>query len=617
MSGFAAVYRTDGAPVDPALLDRMAAFLRFRGPDDHAVEVLGPDGSVGLVHTMFRTTWEAGREHQPCTLEGEAWVAGHIRIDAREDLWPKLEARGCEGVRQETDAGLLLYAYQTWGEGCVEQLLGDFSFALWDARERKLFCARDHMGVRPLFYAQCGEAWVVSNMLDCVRLYPGIPDDLDDVWVADFLMFGQSASFDRSVWSAIRRLPPAHTLTVRPDGAARIRRYWKLELNEPLYLKRHEEYCERFRELVQEAVKDRLRTSRVGIYLSGGLDSPTLAATAARLVPDPARNLLGYTFVFKELIPDDEEHYVRLVADHLGIPVLIRNKDNACYDPEWWRQSIRTPEPDWGIVCKRAELEFAAEMAREARVWFYGEGPDNALRFEWQAYLSWLKANRQWRRMAKDIASLFWLDSPGSILADAWRRFRHPQKFGPPPVPEFPGWLRPEFVDRLQLKDRWNAYWAVTQGTHPWHPWAYASFTGPLWPNLFERFEPVIASQRQIAETRHPYVDLRVVRFLLSVPVVPWARRKLLERRAMALSLPRSTLGRLKTALRSDPWASAMQGFPVPQAAPPEALLNYLDVERIPAAWQAGAKSLYNALYAVSMCHWASTTGLFRCGAPG
>lgn len=604
MSGFAAIYHTNGAPVDPALLKRLESHLSYRGPDEQATRVLGPTGNVGLAHAMFRTTFEAEREHQPFSLDGSVWIAGHIRVDAREELQRRLEGSGCTGASQATDAELVLRAYLVWGEGCVEQLIGDFSFAIWDDRERKLFCARDHLGIRPLFYCAIPGAWIVSNSLDAIRLHPSIPDELDEVWVADFLMFGQSAEFDNSVFRAIKRLPPGCTLSIAANGEARLRRYWQLEIGDPVYLGHHREYEERFRELVDVAVRDRLRQPRTGIWLSGGLDSSTLAATAAKRVADPSREIVGWTFVFQRLIPDDEEFYVRLTAKRFGFPVVFRSKDNACYDPGWWERPSCSPEPDTGVFTDAADRGFANEMAGQSQVWFYGEGPDNALRFEWRAYLSWLKAGGRWDRMARDVASLFFLDSPRSILADAWRLIRQPlpQWASEKTLPE---WISPDCIRRLGLEERWRRHWTPAPSAHPWRPWAYASFQGTLWQNLFERFEPRCAPHCRPSETRHPYLDLRVLRFLLSVPVIPWARRKLLERRATRDILPLEILKRPKTALRSDPWLAALRNHPFPPLSVPNSLGGYVDRQKLPRNWPQDGGRAYQAIYLLSLFHWA------------
>src|SRR5262249_45370175 len=154
MSGFAGVVRLDGAPVDESLLRRMADTLACRGPDGRAIRI--GDGT-GLVHT------------QPLTLDGHMWIVGDVRLDARRDLIARLPSADRARLPATPDIELVLRAYQAWGAGAVELLLGDFAFAIWDGDRRQLFAARDQMGVRPLYYARAGDTIVFSNTLDCVR----------------------------------------------------------------------------------------------------------------------------------------------------------------------------------------------------------------------------------------------------------------------------------------------------------------------------------------------------------------------------------------------------------------------------------------------------------------
>src|SRR5262245_29581423 len=186
MSGFAAVWNTDGAPIDEALLIRMQEFLSSRGPDEQRRVMLGANKNVGLVHAAFQTTSHSNREHQPCTIDGVAWLNGHIRIDARDQLSDDL--RSCHLSRAApTDAQMVLQAYKVWGRGFVNRIIGDYSFVIWNEQERRLFAVRDHLGTRPLFYARAGRSWILSNTLDCVRLHPGVSGKLDDIWVVNFL----------------------------------------------------------------------------------------------------------------------------------------------------------------------------------------------------------------------------------------------------------------------------------------------------------------------------------------------------------------------------------------------------------------------------------------------
>src|SRR5688572_29376421 len=128
MSGIVGIVNLDGAPVDRDLLSRMTNFMSFRGPDAQKIWV---EGHVDFGHAWLRTT----AEEQPLTLEGEIWVSSDQRFDG--------QAR----INAKNSSEIVLRAYQIWGEDCVNHLLGDFAFAVWDKRSRRLFCARDHFGV--------------------------------------------------------------------------------------------------------------------------------------------------------------------------------------------------------------------------------------------------------------------------------------------------------------------------------------------------------------------------------------------------------------------------------------------------------------------------------------
>src|SRR5262249_53114350 len=144
--------------------------------------------------------------------------------------------------------------------------------------------------------------------------------------------------------------------------------------------------------------KDRLPRGRVGISMSGGLDSATLAAHAVLATGD-ASKVVAHTRHFEHLIPDEERHFSSLVASRLGISITLRAVDDAWYDPHWRDRELRTPEPNATITRAVPERMIAAEMAEEAEVWFNGEGPDNALLLESLAYLQWLLKGRDWFRV--------------------------------------------------------------------------------------------------------------------------------------------------------------------------------------------------------------------------
>src|SRR5450755_4471772 len=166
MSGIVGIVHFDGAPVDRLLLGQMTGFMAFRGSD---AQEIWSEGKVGFGHSLLKTTDESEHERQPFTLDGQVWIVADARVDARRELIPQLQAHGHENLSPDaTDVELILRAYQTWGENCVERLLGDFAFAVWDGKQQRLFCARDQMGVKPFFYAQIGQKLIFSSSLDCI-----------------------------------------------------------------------------------------------------------------------------------------------------------------------------------------------------------------------------------------------------------------------------------------------------------------------------------------------------------------------------------------------------------------------------------------------------------------
>lgn len=576
MSGIVGIVNLDGAPVDRALLERMTEFMTFRGPDAQKV---WSDGHVGFGHTLLKTTDESEREYQPYTLDGRAWIVADARVDARPDLIASLHSKGVEDVKADvTDVELILRSYQLWGEQCVQHLLGDFAFAIWDSLKHTLLLARDHLGVRPLFYTHVGQSVIFSNTLDCIRHHPDVSARLNDLAIANFLLFGVNQELDTTCFADIRRLPPAHCASwskARP----RIRRFWTMSVDEPQYFSHPDDYTERFKELVRTAVSDRLRSDSVGVFMSGGLDSTTLAVTAAQVMRNrSARNSpIAFTTVLDGIMDNNESVFAAIVAKKLQIPIYY-DRIQFEYSPE--SSSISTPEPVSDPLALRwARMRFNW-ISSQARTCLYGEGPDNALAYEWRPHLCYLIAQRRLLRLARDLALHVLAHRRIPLLTTVLRGMRKkPACVGL--TPYYPAWFEKSFESRLDLRTRWNQYMNRRIGSvvHPVRPKAYQSFTGPLWAPLFEDFDAANTSAPLVVS--HPYIDLRLLRFLLSVPALPWCRSKYLLRRAMRGVLPAAVLQRPKSPLRTDPvWEWARQAG-LPPVVPSPLLARYVRTDLV------------------------------------
>ena len=174
----------------------------------------------------------------------------------------------------------ILSAYETWGDDCVNHLSGDFAFAIRDERRQRIFCARDHFGVKPFFYTFIDNEFHYSSALNDLRQNPKVSDSLNEIAVGDYLLFGVNQDLSTTIFKDIQRLPPGHSLTVA-NGSITTRRYWAPANSTEVRFRNPESYVERFSELLSQAVSDRMPTDRVAISMSGGPTPPVLRQSHA------------------------------------------------------------------------------------------------------------------------------------------------------------------------------------------------------------------------------------------------------------------------------------------------------------------------------------------------
>jgi asparagine synthase (glutamine-hydrolysing) len=279
MSGIAGVYNLDGRPVDAALLRRMTERIAHRGPDGAGYWM---DGPIGLGHQMLHTTPEALVEKQPfLNARGDLCLTLDGRVDNREELRAALEAHGAK-LRTDTDAELVLQAYECWGEECPRRLLGDFAFAIWDRRQRQLFCARDILGFKPFYYYTDGRTFLFGSELPQLFEDTTIRREPNEGMIGEYLVMAVTSQ-EETLYRDIFRLPPAHVVSVQ-GGQLRKERYWTLDLAKQIRYRTDEEYAAHFFAVFKEAVRCRLRShGAVGAHLSGGLDSSSVVCMAQGL----------------------------------------------------------------------------------------------------------------------------------------------------------------------------------------------------------------------------------------------------------------------------------------------------------------------------------------------
>jgi asparagine synthase (glutamine-hydrolysing) len=311
MSGIAGLLNLDGRPAQTIDIQVMARIIGHRGPDGIHAWASGP---AGLGHCLLRTTPDAG------TLpllhpSGKFAITADVRLDNRKELGDLLGLRITDDT--PSDAELILNAYLKWGESCPEHLLGDFAFAVWDGRNQSLFCARDHIGVRPFtYFHQPGKVFAFGSEVKAVLAATGVPFQVNEARIADYLLLAFQDK-ESTFFEGVLRLPPGHWLRVDTSSFT-ARCYWSPDPTYELQLMDEREYVEGFRDLFTEAVRCRLRSvTPIAAQLSGGLDSSFVTCVAHDLLvaQEPDAVLHTITCIYDKYPECDERRFANAVLD--------------------------------------------------------------------------------------------------------------------------------------------------------------------------------------------------------------------------------------------------------------------------------------------------------------
>jgi asparagine synthase (glutamine-hydrolysing) len=311
MCGIAGVLYSDPSRMaDRPILRAMGDAIAHRGPD--ADGYLAEPG-VGLVHRRLSIIDLAGGNQPIGNEDGSVQVVFNGEIYNYRELRRGLEGRG-HRFRTNSDTEVLVHLYEERGEALVEQLRGMFAFALWDRAERRLLLGRDRLGIKPLYLRRAAEALIFGSEPKAILAHPGVGREVDVEALENYLAFGMVPG-PRTIFRGIEKLPPAHTLMIRPGDWDRPgRRYWRLRI-EPDRGPTAEEWEESIRAKVDEACRLHLIADvPVGAFLSGGLDSGALVATCAGQVSGTLRT---FSIGFREA-SFDELPNARLVASRYG-----------------------------------------------------------------------------------------------------------------------------------------------------------------------------------------------------------------------------------------------------------------------------------------------------------
>jgi asparagine synthase (glutamine-hydrolysing) len=403
MCGIAGI--VGGAPA-PTMLDTMLATLEHRGPDDRGAHV-GDGVALGMTRLAI-IDLVSGR--QPMSSDdGATTLVFNGEIYNFRAVRGELEASGAR-FRTQSDTEVILRAWELDGERCVERLRGMFAFAIWDARRRRLFLARDRLGKKPLYYWQGGGTLVFASEIKALLGHPGLGRAVDWPALHHYLAYGYTPAA-RSAFAGIAKLPPGHTATL-DAGALTVRRYWTLPPGPGAGARlTPAEVAERLRGEIREAVRLRLESDvPLGAFLSGGVDSSVVVASMRDVT---SGRLATFSIGFGAAAASyDELPYARQVAERFGTehheeilepkaaelaPAIVRGFDE--------------PFADSSAI---ATYAVAAATARHVKVALSGIGGDETFA-GYPRYLG-VRVSEAWTRLPR------WLRRPvGAVAAGALR----------------------------------------------------------------------------------------------------------------------------------------------------------------------------------------------------
>jgi asparagine synthase (glutamine-hydrolysing) len=537
LSCIAGLFNFSGESLRPMQIEQMLLPMKPRAPDGEQVV---REGRVGFGHLWLRTGASGAEGPFSIADDPGTWIVADARIDARQELIRKLRSRGNDLSDDAPHAALVLHAYRTFGDQFMEHLIGDFAFAIWDARQQQLVCARDHFGVRPFHYFESGNEFGFASDVDALLTQPQVSRELDDASVADFLLFGSLQDEDRTVYRDIRCLPPASMMTVSSSGST-VRRYWELPNYEQIRFANPSDYAHAYRHVFEQAVADRLPQGPVALQLSGGVDSTAIAAVAATQPGRSPGSIEAYTLACRELIPQDEEcRYAQLAASHLGVSWSAIELGAYSLFERSQEHGLRISEPFmYPFLAAQRDIQHSLGL-KGARIILSGQGGD-ALMTPSAAYYRGLLRNRRLGRLTCEVAHH--LRHTGSLAGMGLRSALWPKAAPRRQRPSLPDWIDPVFAKTVDLEARWERGWRVLHdGQDP-----YAQLREAWVCRQFEALEVL----KQPIVGRYPFYDLRLVEFSLGLPNF-MRKGKHVVRLAMSDKLPEAVLQRPKHSLPGD-----------------------------------------------------------------
>ncbi len=508
-------------------------------------ERIWSDGRKIVLGCRIDDIWTKSRaETQPFSHAGY-WVVGDVRIDNRDELIADLDI-GAEARTVISDIELVLRAFLRWRQDCPLHIIGDYVFVIWDSHLERLFCARDHIGARPLFYFDCGAIFAFATDLRALLDFRDVPAEIDETEIIRMLQARVPRYFDneRTFFRNIRKIPFGHSL-LKNRSRLHTSRYWRPEEIRAIELPTVEDYAVRLRELMEIAVRDRLRTDvPVGAHLSGGLDSSAISVLVARILRErghSAPSVFSWSPPPTESVAYGEYSRIGAVCTHEKLEPIYTDAPNVATDEAV--EEDPAARPAFALTLERFVQRRAKMLG--VRIMFSGWGGDDAVSSGARGLLAedlrrlrlgkassriWSRIYFRHPRSILQILRLFWHDGLSPLLPDVLYRslssLRAQRDYiAPDFLVQMSGARPPVFrIPRTRAGAR----------TNQWQAYYHGGITARIesWT--------VFGADNDISYV-YPMLDRRVLEFIYAIPVDLHDRQgygRYLCRRAMAGILP-------------------------------------------------------------------------------
>ncbi len=569
MTALAGLWHFNGRPDADEGCARMLAAQELYGL--HAV-ARWSDGGVALGRRLTRLLPEDAYDRQPLIGGGGRYVlVADIRLDNRDELIGTLRIPVLD-AQILSDAAILLAAIEHWDEFCLARLIGDYAFALWDAARQRLLLARDPLGQRPLHYHRGNGFFAFASMPKGLHALANVPYAPNEQCIAEFLVLMPQTGTE-SFFHGVERVEPGHVVTVTPFNLA-ARRHWQPSRTQ-IILRRPEDYTEALRDLLDQAVRCRLRGAQnVGAHLSGGFDSAAVATTAARLLAPSGRKIVAFTAVPREgydgpsprnRIIDEGPYAAATAALHANIEhVLVRSEGRSPLD-DLDRSFFLFDQPMLNI-CNIGWANSICDAARERKltVLLGGDAGNMGLSYNGMELLPELLRSGRWLHLWQEARALVarrrmrWRGVLANIFgpwcpAALWVWLNRIASGHASEVLDYTG-VNPRRLTEFDIPARAKAR-KLDLVYRPWKD----SFAMRLWG--LQRvdsgnYNKGILGGWQI-DYRDPTADVRLLEFCLAVPTEQYLRdgvHKSLGRRALADRLPKLVLDEPRKGLQAADW---------------------------------------------------------------